>query len=250
MSEKVFIENFIKAASEASFKNIAAYIQTTSDQTNIIIHLYQKVANREEFSKGKIIEMLELSEITISVSNVSEISLINDQDKKQNTYFLETRYGKDLKKVSKLNEIIELKDRSLLLANKPVIKTTNEQEDDDKLNKQNMEFFKICKEFSRIIEGATQILEILKKLYNLGYPYEKNIKLLIKYGNIAFFVDGNIEPKEISLEEVKLNILNLMKDWEDEINHFYRKSTYLSYLHGRQISFEDIIVKILSKSMK
>ena len=240
--EELFIENFLSVCSEPSFQTIAAYIQSTSEQVNSLVQLYQKVSNREEFSKGKIREIYEYSEITIALTNANKRkkdSLSSYYDLKNQaelSYFFETRYGTDLKKKIDLNSLAELKDRSLLLANKPLIykKDPNEEEDKD-MNEQNLSFLKICAEFSKFIESSIQILGTLTKLYYLGYPLENSITIIVKNGVLEIYTQENDSKPEILIEEVHSTLLKQKTKWEEEILMSYRKSKYLPYLHGRQI---------------
>ena len=94
--------------SQNNKNNIALLIDDVSNNINGIKQLYNKIANREEYSKIKIKEMFGFSEFYISKCKLeSNFDLIG--------YKCTGFYG-STKKLTNFEEIRDLRDRSLLLS--------------------------------------------------------------------------------------------------------------------------------------
>ena len=107
-----FLCEFLKK-SRNNKNNIALFIDDVSNNINGIKQLYNKIANREEYSKIKIKEMFGFSEFYISKCKLeSNFDLIG--------YKCTGFYG-STKKLTNFEEIRDLRDRSLLLSKKKTL---------------------------------------------------------------------------------------------------------------------------------
>jgi len=236
-------------------KNIAAYLDDVGKKINEIKQLYNKIANREEYSKIKIKEMFINSQFTISQQkNLNNFGIVS--------YSCIGTYGNNKK--TNLEEMRELKDRSLLLSKKKNIEdiknnTTysinsslcgfsdlhskilknesikidniNIEFDETKFENEENDYILICKNFSEIVNNIMIIYENLNYLYENGYHENYTILFNIKMGQLNI----NINNKNFTLEDALNYFADCFYEIENSYKKLYTKYPLMTFFHGRQI---------------
>jgi len=227
--------------------NIIVYLDDVTKNINGIKQLYNKVANKEEYSKIKIKEMYNASNFKIfQEKNENNFDLIS--------YICTGTYGDN--KQTNFEEIRDLRDRSLLLSKKKIFSQFNKLENKDssmkfndimnnetiqnqslieieenKFEKEENEYLKICKGFSDIVNHIIIIFENLDCLFQNGYHENYEVKFNIIKGEIEININNNKYDSKEALEYFE----KCMKELEVAYEKNFSKYPLLSFLHGRQI---------------
>lgn len=215
------------------YKNIGAYINDVAANFDGITQLYNKIANKEEYSKIKIKEMFYLSNFVIfQEKNKNNFDLIS--------YKCRGVYGiKD--KETNIEEIRDLRDRSLLLSKKKNIqlrKLSNNISDreelmieENKLEQEENEYLEICKMFSKIVEDILIIFESLNYLYDNGYHKDFHVIFNVNKGMMTI----NFNNKEFTADKARDYFEERFKELEDSYEKLFKNFPLMTFFHGRQI---------------
>jgi len=241
-----FLSNITnKNNNEKKYKNIEGYLNDVAKNINGIKQLYNKIANREEYSKIKIKEIYFNSKFIIKQEkNLDNFGLL--------TYKCKGSYG-SYNKETNFDEIKDLRDRSLLLSKKKIINNIKFTDNDKKemlnesinlgsiciendkktdiFEKEENDYLEICKNFSGIVNNILYIYENVNLLYQKGYHVNFIIELEIKSGINCIIINRKKYTSDHALE--------YFNDIYNEIDESYSKlilnHPIMTFFHGRQI---------------
>ena len=220
ISDLEFFERILKYSKESIQKKkpLDHIFKSVNENFTGIFQLFMKAVNKEEFSKFKIKELYSFSIFNIKINKEGYYCKVQ--------YGLKDSNGNYIKKFKKekFDNIIDLKDRSLVQANKKIDSDENEQ--DNIPSKQ-------CSEFCVIVENIVTLLESLNELFNKGYPKTSLPKIKWEKGTILITDEENIYDNF----EGYLDILNkILTNWNDKIEELYKKEYLSTFFHGRQLN--------------
>jgi len=165
-NDKEFIQSFHRLAKLEKYKSIEAYFQNSSDNFTAIKDLYSQNVDRSQFTKQKIKE----------IYTSSKFEIINIQKKVDCTI----EYGYDYEKKITFDEIIDLRDRSMLQKAE-----STENENDLQL---------IIKNYNDTINQIEILREDIEDLISKGYPVDFFFKIFMNKEEVHIEIE---QPKEI-----------------------------------------------------
>jgi len=206
-TDKEIIEYLSELLSNEKNKYFTACLDDVFKNINEIIQLYYKIANREEYSKIKIKEIHSYSSFQIvQEKNPNNLDLIS--------FVCKVYYGLNQKTTS-LDEIRDLRDRSLLLSKKKIFEELKSNEDID--------YESIKKKDINSIFGNEEI-EKEKKDIDLRFEFKNDLK--------AKNLDSILIKEEIEYLEIckvfSENVNSILIIYED-INYLYVSGYHINY---------------------
>lgn len=181
-------------------EDLEQIIHECNGQIGEIAQIFFQITNRELANKLKGKECYKYS-----VYNFGFLEKIQ--------YVVEIEYGKENSKQLSFVELLEIKDRSLLLIHSVSTETGNEDRSDRELLS-----------LVKIIDIIEEIIELLNSLYNLGYPTIFYKNLILEEGDSK------------SILEFHSELQKLEESWNSSLIQAYERYYPLTFLTGRQIA--------------
>ena len=221
LNDQQFIEFLHELVKNEKYKNIEAYFQNSSDNFTAIKDLYSQNVDRSQFTKQKIKE----------IYTASKFEIKNNQKKIECT----VSYGFDYDKYISFDEIIDLRDRSMLQKAE-----SSENENDLQL---------IIKSYNNIINQIEILREDIEELINKGYPVDFFLKIFMLKDDVYIEID---KPKEIrtiikeknkgllkdkfSIREISLVIREELDNLIQSQFKGYINKEVIRFIYGRQFN--------------
>ena len=216
-------ETIIQTSSLHEYNDIVGIIKTCTEQLYGIINLYRELTQNQEAKKKRVIDICTQSTFDVEFIKKRKVWEIRVE------YELESKQQK-LRQIIHQNEILDLKDRVLLIINteEEQMKKTAERmgvnyKADIQTSTESMQ------QYVRIVDELANLSESLRELYLKGYPNLKEYKNLL-------FVCTNGMLNGITMEEFhkKYQIDAVLNSWLNCMEKLYVSNPWITFLHGRQ----------------
>lgn len=221
LDDKVFIQTFHELVKLDKFKSIEAYFQNSSDNFTAIRDLYSQNVDRSQFTKQKIKEIYIASKFEIKNT--------------QKTVECSVTYGFDYDKNITFEEILDLRDRSMLQKAE-----STENENDLQL---------IIKNYNNNINQIEILREDIEDLISKGYPVDFFFKIIMCKEDVYIEIEN---PKEIrtilkeknngkvkdkySIREISLIIREELDNLIKSQFKGYINKEVIHFIYGRQFN--------------
>ncbi len=166
LKDQQFIQAIHDLVKIEKYKSIEAYFQNSSDNFTAIKDLYSQNVDRSQFTKQKIKE----------IYTASKFEITNIQKKVD----CKVTYGFDYDKSISIEEILDLRDRSML------------QKAESTENENDLQI--IIKNYNHVINQIEILKEDIEELINKGYPVDFFLKIFMLKEDVYIEID---KPKEI-----------------------------------------------------
>ena len=188
LNDQQFIQAFHELVKLNKYKGIEAYFQNSSDNFTAIQDLYSQNVDRSQFTKQKIKE----------IYTASRFKIKNTQKK----VVCKVKYGHDYDKYISFEEILDLRDRSML------------QKAESTENENDLQI--IIRNYNDVINQIEILKEDIEDLINKGYPVDFKLKIFMCKEEVYIEID---KPKEIrTLIKEKDKAKGVLKDRKDKFS--------------------------------
>ena len=214
LNDKEFIDSFHELVKLEKYKSIEAYFQNSSDNFTAIKDLYSQNVDRSQFTKQKIKEIYTCSKFEIK--NTQKIV----------DCFVE--YGFDYDKKITFDEILDLRDRSML------------QKAESTENENDLQM--IIKNYNNVINQIEILREDIEDLISKGYPVDFCFKIYMNKEDVFIEIE---KPKEIRTilkernkgeKQDKYSIRQISLIIREELDNLI-KSQFKGYINKEVIRF-------------
>ena len=221
LNDQQFIQTLHQLVKLDKYKSIEAYFQNSSDNFTAIKDLYSQNVDRSQFTKQKIKE--------IYISSKFEIKNI------QKNVVCNVAYGFDYDKYISFEEILDLRDRSML------------QKAESTENENDLQI--IIKNYNNVINQIEILREDIEDLISKGYPVDFFFKIFMCKDEVFIEIE---KPKEIrtilkeknkgeikdkfSIREISLIIREELDNLIQSQFQGYINKEVVRFIYGRQFN--------------
>ena len=202
-----FLNDFIILTGKNRFEQLDISVKTISDKYYDLSSLYSDQIDKDSLAKKNIEEIYKKSTFLLKYENAKYICEV-DYDYK----------NKDKEK-RKFEDILDYRDNALMRK-----KDENNENDNNKKNRNDIDFYDKCVKFASIIGKIIEILRDLNSIANKGYFEDLSYKITINHGN---------EECE------KLNVKDSMRILSINELNIYLKDIIEKQIKGEKKSFEE-----------
>ena len=221
LNDQQFIQTFHELVKLDKYKSIEAYFQNSSDNFTAIKDLYSQNVDRSQFTKQKIKEIYTCS--NFDIQNIQKKVECN------------VKYGYDYDKSITFDEILDLRDRSML------------QKAESTENENDLQI--IIKNYNNVINQIEILREDIEDLISKGYPVDFLFKIFMCKDEVYIEID---KPKEIrtilkeknkgelkdkfSIKEISLIIREELDNLIKSQFKGYINKEVIRFIYGRQFN--------------
>ena len=199
-----FYNELIKICQSEKYKNIEAYFEKVNQNFYEIKDLITKNIDKSEFTKQKVKDLYNNSFFQIKNSN--------------GIFHCDVFYAKDLSKKISYEEVLEVRDRSLL-------KKKDEEENEKKEN-----FYEIAQDFSKKINQIDNLIDYINEICAKGYPDDISYDIKIIEGKMIL---TDSVKKKFNIDQVMKELTKLLKTQIVEQEKAYKENSIIRFLYGR-----------------
>ena len=215
------MQGLLNLCQQNVYKYIDVYVHNVAVNLIALKDLYMSTTNKEEFTKQKIQELIELSKFEIT-NGVCEI-----------------KYGNN--KTIKFEDVLELRDRVLLKKKTETQAYSNINDLDEFGNNDQFENDKMT--FSKIISSISTVINKSITLQNKGYPFP--IKLSIEIIMNVATIDYQDNQSIISIDEMIADLTLKEETLQQIVLKAYKENEVLTFLYGNLFT---ILTQFLSSN--